>query len=916
MELIERSTKAESPGILKAGDSPKSLAYWQGRTEEIAQIQQWLTDENTFLIGIEGIGGTGKSTLSAKIYDEIGGFPKRFWADVGNGASFSDLARKVLQEFGFPVPEQETQLVEALIRCLRTGQFLLIIDNLESLLQADRQWGSLFYGDFFNAWVESGSKSKVLVTTRERPELPKGFAWLTLKGLQVEEGVALLTALGIRGDLAEFVKLVDGHPLLLRLVADLLKEEYSQDPDLSRLADLGLGNLQQLLTDPQVVGVHRRENVGMVLVLDASFARLSELQKALLLNISVYRGAISSAAALAVLPESSEAEIEQELRNLVKRSLLVEKLNGKRRFEFQPVVLEYVRYKAGNQTEAHQRAIDYYRSIAKQPPWTTKEDVKEYLEIFDHFYQLEDYNSAFDSIRVCDDFLSLRGYYIDQVELYGQLVNKWQEIGDHDNWKYRDSLIFLGNAYYFLGDYQKMIEFNQQSLEISLEIGDYNAESEALNGLGVAHNSLGQYQQAINFLQKSLEIKREIGDRYGEGTALVNLGYTHNSLGQYQQAINFFQKSLEIKREIGDRYGEGICLGNLGNFFNSLRQYQRAIDFYQQSLAIASEIGDRYGEGNYLMGLGNTYNSLGQYQLAINFFQQSLEIKRQIGNRSGEGNALNNLGNAYNCLGQYQRAIYLYQQSLDIAREIGDGSGESNALNNLGNAYRYCGKYQEAIDFHQQSFDIATEIGDRNGEGISLGNLGNAFNSLGQYQQAINFYQQSLDIAIEIGDRPGEGICLGNLGNTYNSLEQYEQAINFLQKSLAIKRQIGDRNGESDSLINLGNAYDSLEEYQRAIEFYQQSLDISREIGDIRGEANAWFNLGLTLKNVNRESDALGAYRNARELFQTMGIDTNLQNCNDAIERLSQPQTPVVFRRGSWSWLWRFWRWVRSWFRR
>ncbi|MEH1886735.1 hypothetical protein [Nostoc sp.] len=68
----------------------------------------------------------------------------------------------------------------------------------------------------------------VIVTTRERPEL-KGFEWLPLKGLQVDEGVALLTVLGIRGDLTQFVELVDGHPLLLRLVADLLKAEYSQD---------------------------------------------------------------------------------------------------------------------------------------------------------------------------------------------------------------------------------------------------------------------------------------------------------------------------------------------------------------------------------------------------------------------------------------------------------------------------------------------------------------------------------------------------------------------------------------------------------------------------------------------------------------------------------------------------------------
>ncbi len=756
VEPPEQIPQLESPGVLKAGNPQKSLAYWQGRKTEIAQIQQWFHDQNTFLIGIEGIGGTGKSMLAAKIYEEIAGFPKRFWGDVSNGAGFSDLARQVLTEFGFRVPEQEVQLVDALVKCLRSGEFLLIIDNLESLLQPNRQWGSQFFGDFFNAWVESGGNSKVLVTTRERPEL-KGFAWLPLKGLQVEEGVALLVELGIRGDLTQFVALVDGHPLLLRLVAYLLKEEYPQDPDLKRLADLGLGNLQQLLTDSHVVGVHRRrENVGMVLVLDASFNRLNELQKALLLNISVYRGAVDSAAAAAVLLGYSAAEIEGELRNLVKRSLLVEKLNGKRRFEFQPVVLEYVRYKAGNQTEAHERAIDYYRSIAKQPPWKTKDDVKKYLEIFHHFYELQDYDSAFVALRVCDEFLTLRGYYIDQVELYGQLISKWQEIGDRENWNYRASLISLGNAY----------------------------------------NSLGEYQQAIDYHQQSLEIFRDIGDRNGEGLSLMNLGLAYFFQGQYPQAIDLFQQSLEIAREIGDR---------------------------------------------------NT-----------------------------EGKSLANLGLAYLSLGQYPQAIDLFQQSLEIAREIGDRNTEGNSLSSLGSAYLSLGEYQQAIDYHQQSLEIAREIGDRNSQGKSIMNLGLAYGSLGDYRQAIEFFQQSLEIS----------------------------------------REIRDRNSQGKSIMNLGLAYLYQGQYPRAIEFFQQSLEISREIGDIRGEAIAWFYLGLALETVNRELDALGAYRNARELYQTMGLDADVQNCNDRIEGLWQPKAPVVSRRGFWGWLRRLWRWVCDWFRR
>ncbi|MEH2458350.1 tetratricopeptide repeat protein [Nostoc sp.] len=193
----------------------------------------------------------------------------------------------------------------------------------------------------------------------------------------------------------------------------------------------------------------------------------------------------------------------------------------------------------------------------------------------------------------------------------------------------------------------------------------------------------------------------------------------------------------------------------------------------------------------------------------------------------------------------------------------------------MGNAYRFLGHYQQAIEFYQQELEITREIDTRNWEGSSLNDLGLAYNLLGQYHQAINFHQQALEIAREIGDYKGEGVCLGGLGLVYNSLGHY----------------------------------------QRAIEFCQQRLDIAREIGDRREEADAWLNLATVLKNVNRELDALGAYRNARELFQAIGLDAKVQLCNNAIERLSQPKAPVISHRGFWAWLRQLWRWVRAWFR-
>ncbi len=335
---------------------------------------------------------------------------------------------------------------------------------------------------------------------------------------------------------------------------------------------------------------------------------------------------------------------------------------------------------------------------------------------------------------------------------------------------------------------------------------------------------------------------------------------------------------------LGELYRQRLERGEAENYPD---ERERAFQCFYKAIDLQTELGLRSDLVNSLTHLGLLHYFLAQYKQAIDCHQKSLKIAREIGDRWSEGDSLINLGNAYYFLGQYQPAIAFYQQSLEIAGEIGDRQGEANSLGNLGIAYKSLGQYQQAIEFYQQSLEIKREIGDRQGEGASLGNLGLAYHSLGQYQQAIEFHQQSLEIAREIGDRQGEANSYGNLGLAYQSLGEHQRAIEYLLQTLDIAREIGDRQGEANSLGDLGISYNSLGQYQQAIEFHQQQLEIAREIGDKRGEANSWFNLGLALAKLNRESEAIEAYRNARELYQSMGLDAKVQDCDNEIERLS-----------------------------
>ncbi|MEG4848269.1 CHAT domain-containing protein, partial [Microcoleus sp. F10-C6] len=241
--------------------------------------------------------------------------------------------------------------------------------------------------------------------------------------------------------------------------------------------------------------------------------------------------------------------------------------------------------------------------------------------------------------------------------------------------------------------------------------------------LGIAYHDLGQYDKAIEFYEQSLEISREIGYRQGEADSLRNLGIAYHDLGQYDKAIEFYEQSLEIKREIGDRKGEAISLSNLGSDYHDLGQYDKAIAFHKQSLEIKREIGDRKGEAISLNQLGNAYFFLGELKM-IRFHKQSLDIFRKIGNRLGEASALGNLGKDNNLFGRYHKAIELNEKSLDIYRQIGNRTGEASSLQSVGDAYYGLGDFPKAIEFFAQSLEIVREIGNCQRESVILHNIG------------------------------------------------------------------------------------------------------------------------------------------------------------------------------------------------
>jgi tetratricopeptide (TPR) repeat protein len=700
--------------------TPPPVDEWQGRQDEIKELQTALSNDKVRLIGMTAAGGYGKSALAVKFKEQLTPDWRVLWVSFIQPYPLAQFGRWLLEELGRAYDEKwnEETLIGQIVEGLIAEPYLLVLDNMETVIPAE---GKSVYGQFLSQWLGNGSNSKLLLTSREQPvfsaNLQPRCYWLALKGLAEADAMRLVTEdyglTGTQKELAHFVNRMDRHPLLMQLVSSWMREELGDGVGVTEAENLGL----DLFT---VEGYHRDTETCVREVVAASLARLSARVGDILKRLSALRGIFDLGLAQGLTAEVTEAELRYLARLSLLQEFPPEPLKGKRRrFQFLPLISMVVQQQADSELlrSAHQAALDYFLAHLPAPPWESLEDLTAYLEGFYHAGELGEWQLAFDILneerggegknKSVDEFLYLQGFYRQYAQLYEQVIAGGQQEQDC----YRKSLNRLGLCYYRLGQYEKAIAYHQQDHDISEEIGDRQGVASPLCGLGNCYYFLGQYKKAIAIYQQYHDIGEEIGDRQGVANSLGNLGLCYDSLGQYEKAITHHQQSIEIKEEMGNRQGVAISLGNLGLCYKSLGQYEKAITHHQQSIEIKEEMGNRQGVAISLGNLGDCYNSLGQYAKAIIYHQQQYDIDEEIGYRQGVAISLHNMGEALLKLKNYSEAETKIQESLVISQEINFKELTAHSFKALADIAHQTNQPQLALSHCQNALTLSQELG-------------------------------------------------------------------------------------------------------------------------------------------------------------------------------------------------------------
>ncbi len=227
------------------------------------------------------------------------------------------------------------------------------------------------------------------------------------------------------------------------------------------------------------------------------------------------------------------------------------------------------------------------------------------------------------------------------------------------------AMIKLGHHYFRSSDYKKAMEFAQNSMELS---GDMGFDLELANSMsltGAIYSELGDYDNSSQYFFKSLKLFEKLEDKGGIAHSLGDIGKDFVSQQDYKKALLYFNNSLSIALKINNLSEIKRQYNNIAVVYGDLQKYDTAILFLRKAHSISIKLGDKLGQGINIMNIGYSQMNKGNTHDALISFRQSLVLFTELNNRMQIARCYINFGYCYYSTNKIDTSIVYFKKALE-----------------------------------------------------------------------------------------------------------------------------------------------------------------------------------------------------------------------------------------------------------
>lgn len=681
---------------------PSAQASLIGRTHELDQLSQLLSEPACRLLTLLGPGGIGKTRLATEVAraqhpafaDGV------FFVPLASVSSIDFIAPTIADAIGlslFGASDATTQLLSY----LRLKATLLVVDNLEHLLEGV---------DLLTRILQEAPRVKLLVTSRERLGLLSEWAF-EIHGLptpladqldRLEDYSAtalfLQCARRVHSDfeltpperpaVVRICQLVEGMPLGIELAAAWVRvlscREIAQE--------IGR-NLDFLETTARDAPLRHR---SLRAAFDHSWKLLTAAEQQALRQLSVFRGGFGRDAAERTAHTSLILLSSLVSKSLVRRSAMD-------RYDLHELIRQY----AESQLQAdplewdaaHERHSLYYLGLLHDRDASIKsaaqrEVVRELTTEIDNVrlawawaVSHQKYAEIVATLDCFWTFYDIRGWFPEAIEQLGMVMVEVQSRGDAAQGDAAQGTVaqgtvahypsvlgqiqrVLGWFYFRRGNYRQARDIFEQSLTLLRATGDPAQLPAVLISGAVVTYRMGDHQQALQLNDEALALAESLGNIWLAAWALCLHGIISSVLGHYPEAYDYLSRGVTRMRAVGDVHLLAFSLSFFAPVALTLGYYAEAEALLHESLELSGVMSDRWAAASAYTYLGLLAQVRGELDEAQTWLHQGVALFEEIGSRGHLVQPLTYLAEVQVAVGDLSEAKQLFHRALHIAADV------------------------------------------------------------------------------------------------------------------------------------------------------------------------------------------------------------------------------------------------------
>lgn len=626
-----------------------------GRVKDIQELKETFNSHRIF--GIEALGGTGKTQLTAKFIEEhIEDKNRIIWLNGYSQSNFDVFVQN--SGYGDILKNKNNtnlSLYSALKDLIEKDERVIFFDNYND-------YEDNAFSEFLSFAYQYLTKATIILITKTEPSIER-VTLLPLIRLEGLKNDALDYAKKIKDsdylyssisdfDLEIVCNGVDGHPLAIEFSMWLMSRGKSANDILTNISEIS--------------SLKKVEEFSKRLFFDIfNHPKTTDEEREFFLQCSVFKERVTINEIKSLFEDKNVFHILDGLMD----KLLITHRNGY--YEIHPLVRSFSYEKLQDKPLVHKKAANY---LIYQREEILNASLEE--KIFYHLSAASEWNMIADYIEKEGRSFIKQGQIGLLTEFLSKLnlLNITRPIFD----------ILNGDILQIRCEWDKALLYFRNAQKVSNE---NIIIAEGIIKCGEILFRKGETKNALVFFEKAYQYAKERNLRKEEGRALNDIGLINTDYNKLDTALNNLTTALKIRTEVNDLEGITSTNNNIANIFDRKYQHEKSLKIHLENINIATKNGDKISLALYLTNAGNTLFKLKKLEESLSKINSALKINKEIGNKEGIITCLNILGLISNSQNKKEEVILIFNQSIQISKEIGNLRGLASTYNNIGTFY-------------------------------------------------------------------------------------------------------------------------------------------------------------------------------------------------------------------------------------